>query len=105
MLASNFTRWHSLELSVGDVSKIENDPESLSIVTISHDANYSLNDVSMPLNDIVSKLHVKVKSNHNHPIVIKPEKGANVQAMINILNRLQKFAADNISIAKPIKEN
>lgn len=105
MLASNFTRWHTLELSVSKMSEIEIDQHSLSIVSISHDATYMLNDELMSLNGIISKLDIKVKNNYNHPIVIKPEKGANIQAMINILNPLQELAANNISIAKPILEN
>lgn len=105
MLATNFMRWHTLELSVGEASEIEIDPLAVSIVSIKADASYALNKTPMALNEIISLLRSKISNRPDHPIVIQPEKGANVQAMVDVLNMVKGFAGDNVSVAKPIKES
>ena len=104
MLASNFIRWHSLEISVGEASEIEIDALALSIVSINKDTSYMLNKKPMPIEDIVTTLRSKVNSMPDHVVVIQPEYGASVQAMIDLLNLLKPIAGSNISIAKPVEE-
>ncbi len=105
MLASNFTRWHTLELSVGETKEVEVDPLTLSIVSINPDSSYALNKQPLPLDTIMSNLRKKVAEQPSHPIVIQPEQGANVQALVDILNLIKKFAGDNVSIAKATEFN
>jgi len=105
MLASNFVRWHTLELSVGEASEIEIDPLAISIISIKADASYALNKIPMALNEIISLLRSKINNDPDHPIVIQPEKGANVQSMVDILNIVKGFAGNSVSVAKPITEN
>ena len=105
MLASNFVRWHTIELAVGEASEVEIDPLALSIVSIAKDSSYMLNKQTMPLNEIMSALHNKISKDSSHPIVVQPEQGANVQAMVDLLNLLKVFSSENISIAKPPEEN
>ena len=105
MLASNFVRWHTIELTVGEASEVEIDPLALSIVSIAKDSSYMLNKQTMPLNEIMSALHNKISKDSSHPIVVQPEQGANVQAMVDLLNLLKVFSSENISIAKPPEEN
>ena len=101
MLASNFVRWHALELTIGESSEIEIDTSKISIVSIKNDNSYALNNRSLALDDIVSTLRNKINSNNSHAIVVQPEQGANVQSMMDILNIIKEFAANNVSIAKP----
>ena len=105
MLASNFVRWHTLELSVGEASEIEIDSFAMSIVSIKADASYALNKKPMSMNEIISLLRNKINNKPDHAIVIQPEKGANVQAMMDILNVVKGFAGSNVSLAKPLTEN
>jgi len=105
MLASNFVRWHTLELSVGEASEIEIDPLAISIISIKADASYAINKTPMALNEIISLLRSKINNDPDHPIVIQPEKGTNVQAMVDILNIVKGFAGNSVSVAKPITEN
>lgn len=100
MLVSNFVRWHAIEVSVGEAGEIEANPLALSIITINSDSTYSLNKQAVPLDNIISQLRSKVSKHPNHPIVIQPELGSNVQAMVDILKALKEFAGDNISITK-----
>lgn len=101
MLASNFIRWHYIELSVGDVSDIEIDHQKISIIAINSDKSYSLNKQQLPIDSIIIKVREKTRNNIDHPIVVQPKEGADVQSMVNVLNRLKDFAGNNISVAKP----
>ncbi|MFK7793737.1 MAG: ExbD/TolR family protein [Gammaproteobacteria bacterium] len=104
MLASNFIRWHYIELSVGDASDAEVDHQKISIITINPDESYTLNEQQLPINAIILKVREKLRHNIEHPIVVKPEQGTDVQTMVNVLNRLKDFAGNNISVAKPENE-
>ena len=104
MLASNFIRWHYIELAVGDVGEIEVDHNAISIIRIEHNQSHYLNDKKLSLNIIINEIRKKVRKNLDHPIVIKPEQGTKAQAMVDVLNLLQNFAGSNISIAKPEKD-
>jgi len=105
MLASNFTRWHTIEISMGEASEIELNSQTLSVIAINHDGGYLLNKKPMLLSEIISIIKAKIKTNSEHPIVIQPGKGANVQSMMNVLSSLKEFAGNNVSIAKPIETN
>ena len=100
MLASNFIRWHYIELSIGDVSELEIGSQDISMIEIDKDQSYFLNGKKLPLDTIISKMRTQVRKNIEHPIVVQPKEGAKVQAMVNVLNLLQDFAGNNISIAK-----
>ncbi len=43
----------------------------------------------------------QVRNNIDHPIIVQPKEGTDVQAMVNVLNLLKDFAGNNISVAKP----
>lgn len=101
MLASNFIRWHYIELSVGEASDIEIDHQKISIISINPDKSYSLNDEKLPIDVIFIKLREQIRNNIEHPIVVQPKEGTDVQTMMNVLNRLKNFAGSNISVAKP----
>jgi biopolymer transport protein ExbD len=101
MLASNFIRWHYIELSIGDASDIEIDHQKISIIAINPDKSYSLNEKELPIASIIVKVREKVRKNIDHPIVVQPGEGTDVQAMVSVLNLLKDFAGNNISVAKP----
>ncbi len=101
MLASNFIRWHYIELSVGEASEIEIDHQKISIISINPDSSYALNEKPLPIDIIMTSVREQVSKNIEHPIVVQPKEGTDVQAMVNVLNRLKNFAGNNISIAKP----
>ena len=101
MLASNFIRWHYIELSVGDASDMEIDHQKISIIAIHSDKSYTLNEQRLPIDAIIIKVREQVRNNIEHPVVIQPKEGTDVQTMVNILNRLKDFAGNNISVAKP----
>ncbi len=101
MLASNFIRWHYLELSVDRIEDMELDHKQLSIIKISANGGYSLNDKLLTLDEITKRLREKVRRDIHHPIVLQPEKGTSVQVLVEVLNPLKDFAGENISLAKP----
>ena len=101
MLASNFIRWHYIELSVSDASDIQIDHQKISIIGINSDKTYYLNEEQLDINTIIIKVREKVAKNIEHPIVVQPREGADVQAMVSVLNSLKDFAGSNISVAKP----
>ncbi|MDW3094754.1 MAG: biopolymer transporter ExbD [Gammaproteobacteria bacterium] len=105
MLASNFIRWHYIELSVGKIEDFSADQNELSIIKISSNGEYQLNDEILLLDSIILKMRKQIGNDANHSIVIQPEEGANVQTMVDVLNSLKNFASDNISVAKPAKQN
>lgn len=101
MLASNFIQWHYIELAVGHASDIQIDHKKMSIIRINPNKSYSLNKQALPIDSIISKVREQVRNNIDHPIVVQPKEGANVQAMVDVLNLLKGFAGNNISVAKP----
>ena len=101
MLASNFIQWHYIELSVGHASDIQIDHQKMSIISINPDKSYSLNNQVLPIELIISKVREQARNNIDHPIVVQPKRGTDVQAMVNVLNLLKDFAGNNISVAKP----
>jgi biopolymer transport protein ExbD len=101
MLASNFIQWHYIELAVDYASDIQIDHQKMSIIIINPDKTYSLNKQSLPIDSIISKVREQVRNNIDHPIIVQPKEGTDVQAMVNVLNLLKDFAGNNISVAKP----
>jgi biopolymer transport protein ExbD len=101
MLASNFIQWHYIELAVDYASDIQIDHKKMSIIIINPDKTYSLNKQSLPIDSIISKVREQVRNNIDHPIIVQPKEGTDVQAMVNVLNLLKDFAGNNISVAKP----
>ena len=103
MLASNFIRWHYIELSVGEVTEIEINHDDISIITIRNNSTFLLNDVELPIDQIVQKVRQRVRQHLDHPIAIHPDKNTDVRAVVDVLSHLTDFAGSNISIAT--KEN
>ncbi len=101
MLASNFIRWHYIELSVSNASDVEVDHQKISIITIDQTKSYFLNDKKLPLELIIVKIRKKLREDIDHPIVVQPTKGTDVQLMVDVLNLLKNFSGNNISISKP----
>lgn len=99
MLASNFVRWHYIELSVGEVAEIEINHDDVSIITIKNNSTFLLNDAELPLDKIISKVRQRVRNHLDHPIAIHPDNDTQVQAVVDVLSRLKDFAGSNISIA------
>ena len=99
MLASNFVRWHYIELAVGEVAEIEINHDDVSIITIKNNSIFLLNDAELPLDKIISKVRQRVRNHLDHPITIHPDKDTQVQAVVDVLSRLKDFAGSNISIA------
>lgn len=99
MLASNFIRWHYIELSVGEVAEIEINHDDVSIITIKNSNTFLLNDAELPLDQIISKVRQRVRNHLDHPIAIHPDKDTQVQAVVDVLSRLKDFAGSNISMA------
>ena len=99
MLASNFIRWNYIELSVGDVAEIEINHDEISIITIRDNSTFLLNDVDLPIDQIVNKVRQRVRRHLDHPIAIHPDKNTDVQAVVDVLSQLSDFAGSNISIA------
>ena len=99
MLASNFVRWHYIELAVGEVAEIEINHDDVSIITIKNNSIFLLNDAELPLDKIISKVRQRVRNHLDHPIAIHPDKDTQVQAVVDVLSRLKDFAGSNISIA------
>ncbi len=100
MLASNFIRWHYIELAVGEVSEIEINHDHVSIITINNTGEYLLNKELLPIEKIISEVRQHVRVDLEHPIVIQSSQNTNVQAVVDVLNMLKDFAGSNISIAK-----
>lgn len=100
MLAANFIRWNYIELSVGEISELELDHDSISIIKLHRNGLFSLNEKTLTLNEIVSTVRNRVHMDINHPIIVRPEQGTTVQPLVDVLNQLQNFAGANISVAK-----
>ena len=99
MLASNFVRWHYIELSVGEVAEIEINHDDVSIIMIKNNNTFLLNDAELPLDKIISKVRQRVRNHLDHPIAVHPDKDTQVQAVVDVLSQLKDFAGSNISIA------
>ena len=101
MLASNFIKWHSLELSVSNPEELLIDHEVISLIQIQRNGIYLLNDAELPLDVIIGKVRQQTLVNKEHPIIVQPEEGSHLQLMVDVLEKLQILAGANISLAKP----
>jgi biopolymer transport protein ExbD len=101
MLASNFIKWHSLELSVSEPDEIVLDHQVLSVIHIDKNGNFALNSTVLPLDEIIGKVRQRILSNPDHPVVIQPEKGSPLQLLVDALEKLKITSGSNISLAKP----
>lgn len=101
MLASNFVRWHVLELSAGSTQKIAVDSDSLSIVSFGPNGKYTLNGKAMTMNNIVATLNKRIMRQPDHSIIIEPDTTATVQDLMDLIADIKKFvSSNNISVAK-----
>ena len=99
MLASNFSQWHQIELSVGEVEEIQVDQKEISTIKIDKNNAYLLNEKTLPLIEIISNINVQVLINSNHPVIIEVEQGASVQGLVDLLDHLRHITT-NVSLIK-----
>lgn len=100
MLASNFVEWKYIELGVSVVDELVVDHDQVSIVRIAENDRYYLNKIELPLDEVIAKIRDRVRINVDHSIVVQPTNNTRLQSMVNVLDRLQQFTGNNISIAK-----
>ena len=99
MLASNFSQWHQIQLSVGEVEEIQVDQKEISTIKIDKNNAYLLNEKTLPLIEIISNINVQVLINSNHPVIIEVEQGASVQGLVDLLDHLRHITT-NVSLIK-----
>ena len=101
MLASNFIKWKTLEITVSNPDEIQIDQQPVSLIHIYKNGSFSLNDDVMPIDVIISKVRNRIMLDRDHPVIIQPARGSRVQLLVNTLDKLEITAGANISLARP----
>ena len=100
MLASNFVDWQFIEFSLGKTEQISIDHENTSIIVLKPGNDHYLNDEKMEPNEIVSILKERCRLNADHPIIIQPHENVPLQSLITLMDEINLFASENISLAR-----
>ena len=99
MLASNFVDWQFIEFSIGESEEITIDHESTSVITLKSN-EYYLNETKMELNSIVEIVREQCRKNVNHPVIIQPDENTSLQSLVTVLDEINEFANENVSLAR-----
>ncbi|MGH1438634.1 MAG: ExbD/TolR family protein [Cellvibrionaceae bacterium] len=100
MLASSFTKWKFIELSVGEAESIPMDFAKQSLIRIDFDQRYQLNGQSMEIESIAEKVREQVRHKLDHPILIQPVNDLPLQQLTVVLDSIGEIAGPNISLVK-----
>ena len=100
MLASSFAEWQFIELGIGEASEIRADSSRSSIIKLNSDGSYMLNNKQKDVEEIVAIVRERCRINTDHPIIIQPLKGVKLQSLVSLLDMINEFANENVSLAK-----
>jgi len=100
MLASSFAQWNFLELALGEAEEVRADSRSTSTIKLKPEGIYTLNDTETDLEEIVMLVRERCRVNADHPIILQPEEGVALQELVSLLDTLNEFADDNVSLVK-----
>ena len=103
MLASNFIEWQFIEFNIGEAEEIVIDYKSISIIEVKSDNDIYLDNTKMELSSVVKIVREHCRININHPISIQLHENVSLQSLATLLDSINKFAKDNISITKAQK--
>lgn len=100
MLASNFVDWQFIEFNIGESEEVTIDHKSTSVITLKSNNEHYLNDVKMELNSIIEIVRERCRRNINHPVIIRPSEHASLQSLVTVLDEINEFADENVSLAR-----
>jgi len=103
MLASNFIEWQFIEFNIGESEEIVIDYKSISVIEMKSNSDFYLDNTKMELNSIVEIVREHCRNNINHPINIQLHENVSLQSLVTLLDSINEFANDNISITKAKK--
>lgn len=100
MLASNFIEWQFIELGIGESEEMRVDNRSASTIKLKSEGIYVLNDVEMDVKQIVAIVRERCRKNISHPILIQPYKNVDLQSLVSLLDDINEFAKNNVSLVR-----
>ena len=103
MLASNFIEWQFIEFNIGEAEEIVIDHKSISVIEVKSDNDIYLDNTKMELSSVVKIVREHSRKNINHPINIQLHENVSLQSLVTLLDSINEFAKDNISISKAKK--
>ena len=103
MLASNFVDWQFIEFSIGESEEVTVDHKSTSVITLKSSNEYYLNEIKMELDTIIEIVREHCRKNINHPIIIQLDELASLQSLVTVLDEINEFASENVSLARGTK--
>lgn len=100
MLVSSFTKWNIIELGTTqkDISQHMNFSETLITISLNH--RYKLNQKSESLDQIIQHIATEMKKDINHSVFIQPENNLPLQQLITVIERVSRIQGTKISLIK-----
>ncbi|MEM7401330.1 MAG: biopolymer transporter ExbD [Pseudomonadota bacterium] len=103
MLATSFTKWHSIHLGFGEATNVSDIDKKGTLVEIVSESNYQIDGSIKNMPQIESIVRNKLKSNPEHFVLVQPRENVPLQELVYVMGQLSKLVGKNISVAKEQK--
>ena len=99
MLATNFQKFNQVDINITtETAAPSQEDKELFIIEFNNSGNYKLNDTPYSLNDLKEKIKVTVADIPNYLVILKPSKQTNLQSIFSLLESLNEYEIENVSI-------
>ena len=99
MKATNFQIFNQVDINITtETAAPSQEDKELFIIEFNNSGNYKLNDTPYSLNDLKEKIKVTVADIPNYLVILKPSKQTNLQSIFSLLESLNEYEIENVSI-------
>lgn len=98
MLASNLTDWRSLQVTAPAAGSAATMPQDALRIELYANGSVRLGGEALDLNALAQRLTARLASDPAQALVIEVQDGAVVQGVIDVLERLARIGARNVSL-------
>ena len=99
MLATNFQKFNQVDINITtETAAPSQEDKELFIIEFNNSGNYKLNDTPYSLNDLKEKIKVTVADIPNYLVILKPSKQTNLQSIFRLLESINEYEIENVSI-------
>ncbi len=100
MLSTSFSKWNAIVLGTSHGAGTVSSVVEQSLIHVDFDQQYTFNDKTMPLAEIIKAVDTQLKQESDHPILIQPVDNLPVQQLIDAVDAIAVVAGNNISLVK-----
>lgn len=99
MLATNFTKWHAIELSFGEPASVIDVEKKATLIKVINNNTLMVKEIRYTFADIEKMLKNKLQKDIDHAVLLQPTDDVSLQEIVTIMEKLRYLIGDNISLA------